>query len=99
MARHKRKYHTNNKYKEIIDSLVLVPTKVLKIDEQNTVINENLKTVFYCQSVKRPEGVMCIAWGRTSIKEGDNVELKGRHKDGVFIVWSIQIKNRTAENQ
>lgn len=97
MARHKRKYHSNKKYKEIIDSLVLVPTKVLRIEEQNTVINDKFKTVFYCQSVKTPEGVMCVAWGKTSIREGDGVELKGRHKDGVFIVWSIQIKNR--ENQ
>lgn len=97
MARHKRKYHSN-KYKEILDSLVLVPTKVLRIEEQNTVINDKFKTVFYCQSVKKPEGVMCVAWGKTSIKEGDGVELKGRYKDGVFIVWSIQIKNRENQN-
>ena len=41
---------------------------------------------------------MCVAWGKTSIKEGDGVELKGRYKDGVFIVWSIQIKNRENQN-
>ena len=33
---------------------------------------------------------MCIAWGRTKIKEGDRVELKGRPKDKIFLVWSIQ---------
>lgn len=88
-----RKKYYSTKYKELMNSLVLVPTKVLRIEEQNTVVNDKFKTVFYCESVKNPQSTMCVAWGRTSVKEGDNVELKGRFSGNVFVVWSIQIKN------
>ena len=88
-----RKKYITNKY--LIKDLVLFPTKVLKIEEQNKPINDKLKTVFYCKSQTKPEGIMCVSWGRTSIDVGDTVELKGRLKNNVFIAWEIQIKNKS----
>ncbi len=82
-----KKRYVSRKY---LENTFIFPTKVLRIEEQNLLVNDKYKTVFYCKSINYPEGIMCIAWGRTTIKEGDRVELKGRPKDKIFLVWSIQ---------
>lgn len=82
-----KKRYVSRKY---LDETFIFPTKVLRIEEQNLLVNDKYKTVFYCKSINNPDGIMCIAWGRTTIKEGDRVELKGRPKDKIFLVWSIQ---------
>lgn len=81
------------------DEAVLYTSQVLKIEEQNIIINEKYKTVFYCKSSKLPEGRMCIAWGRTNIQAGDIVHMKGRMKDEVFLVWSMNFQRPNPAKQ
>ena len=50
-------------------------------------INEKFKTVFYCKSNKLSNGRMCVIWGRTTFNIGDEINMKGRLKDEVFLVW------------
>ncbi len=80
------------KVSKYADEAMLFSSEVLKIEEQNISINEKFKTVFYCKSSKFPEGRMCIAWGRTNIQVGDIVHMKGRIKDDVFLVWSMNFQ-------
>ena len=89
MARRKKKTRYVSKYAD--EAVYVVGKKVLKIDEQNTEVNDKMKTVFYCESTN-PEGRMCIAWGRTNFRVGDVVDMKGRIKDEVFLVWPLMFK-------
>lgn len=95
VARHKGRQRYVSKYAD--EAVLVVGKKVLKIEEQNTEINDKMKTVFYCESTKL-EGRMCIVWGRTDFKVGDVVDMKGRVKDDVFLVWSLMFK-RLEENE
>lgn len=80
------------------DDAMIATAKVCKIDYKNepTGKGETLKTVFYCPSNLCPEGRMCIVYGRVSFEVGDEVTMKGRFNDGVFLVWSMFV-NRTKE--
>lgn len=91
MSRRKKKY--TSKYEA---EKVHISTTVIKIEEQNVLVNDKYKTVFYCESQNNPEGRMCIAWGKTRIIVGSNVELDGRFKDDVFLVWQMTITNGKA---
>lgn len=107
----KRGFKKTSKYEA---EKVHISTTVIKIEEQNVLVNDKYKTVFYCESQNnslngceqgsspsshpgpRPEGRMCIAWGKTRIIVGSNVELDGRFKDDVFLVWQMTITNGKA---
>lgn len=73
---------------------VNVDTKVIKIDYQNEEVGNGLKTVFYCPSYLCPEGRMCVIWGKTNFKVGDEVSLKGRFNGDVFLVWNALITKK-----
>lgn len=96
MARRKKKQRYVSKYAD--EAVYVIGKKVLKIEEQNLEVNDKMKTVFYCESSK-PEGRMCIAWGRTNFKVGDVVDMKGRVKDDVFLVWSLMFKRLEEDAQ
>ena len=77
-----------NDYGKWEGQVVQGTSKIIKIEIQNQEINDKFKTVFYCESKKNPEGIMCVIWGRTTFKTGDEINMTGRFKDGVFLVWS-----------
>ena len=71
---------------------------VLKFEEQNKHYGQKIKTVFYCKTPKMDKELMCVAWGETYISVGDVVNIKGRMKDDVFLVWGMMIiKKKEAE--
>lgn len=90
MSRRKRYVKPVSKYEA---EKVHISSEVIKIEQQNEPVNDKYKTVFYCKSKKIPEGRMCIAWGRTRIAVGSKVEMDGRLKEDVFLVWSLTITN------
>ena len=57
MARRKKKTRYVSKYAD--EAVYVVGKKVLKIDEQNTEVNDKMKTVFYCESTN-PEGIVIL---------------------------------------
>lgn len=69
-------------------------TEILNFVEKNTVINEKYKSVYYCKSSQKPEGIMCIEWGLNRANEGDKVTIEGRFSGDVFIVYSKIITNK-----
>ena len=69
------------------DNAVRTISTIINIELQNQEINGKYKTVFYCKSSKFPDGRMCIAWGRTTFKVGDEIDMIGRIKDDIFLVW------------
>lgn len=71
---------------------ICIASKIIKIEVQNQEINEKFKTVFYCESKTKPEGRMCIVWGRTTFKEGNEITMTGRMKEDVFLVWRYLYK-------
>lgn len=81
-----------DKYKDL---LVLVWTKIVKIEEKNKEFPESkkrYKNVFYCESTKNDTLIMCIYWGYATIATGDEVVLKGRKIDeDKFLCREIQI--------
>ena len=81
------------------EATYIVGKKVVKIEEQNTVIGDKLKTVFYCESINKPEGRMCIAWGKTNFEVGDIVDMKGRIKDDIFLVWTLMFRKNREKTQ
>ena len=88
----KRKQKFVSKYE---DDAMIVASKVLKIEMQNQEMNGKLKTVFYCESQTKPEGRMCVQWGKTNIQVGDEFQAKGRlTPEGTFIVWSLMFQRR-----
>lgn len=90
MGRKKKKFY-KSKWEE---ETYLFEAKILRFEEHNLIQNEKWKNVFYCESSKCPEGRLCILWGRTVAEEGDTVAMKGRFKDEVFLVWSMNITKK-----
>ena len=85
--RRKLKKRFVSKYEN--EALILTST-IERIEVQNVEINGKFKTVFYCKSNDKPEGQLCIVWGRTTFKVGSRFNAKGRlTPDGTFLVWSI----------
>lgn len=79
------------------DEAFIAESKIVKIDFVNQEVGNSLKSVFYCSSYEKPEGRMCIAYGKYNINVGDEVVMKGRYNDGVFLVWSMYIKKKADE--
>ena len=78
-------------------AIILERRKIIKIDYQNLQIKDSQKTAFYIESQKKPEGILCIAWGKTNFNVGDFVSMKGRaSEDGVFLVWSYYVVQRNS---
>ena len=67
-------------------------TKVIRIEEKNTIINDKYKTVFYCESKSIKNGRLCIIWGHTLIDIGDIISMKGIYSGETFIAESLRIK-------
>mgnify|MGYP006916240504 CR=1 FL=1 len=95
MIRRKKTLRTS-KYES---EAAIVNVTVSKIDYQNLNVGGKLKTVFYCPSCYVPEGRMSVVWGETNFSVGDELVMKGRYKDGVFLVWSYQIHKRAAQSE
>ena len=97
MSRRKKKPYISKWEKDTI----LIRSIVLKIDQQNIEIGENIKNVFWLKSKIYPEtGRMCVLWGRCNARVGDEVMCKGRlNTDGVFLVWSLTITKRAEKNE
>ncbi len=99
MAKRRKKDKFVSKF---MDDAILVNTKVLEMEEQNTEYYDSkkdryrYKSVFYCES---PSGVprMCVSWEKNTIRVGDEVQLKGRLKDNVFLVWGFLILRRSSD--
>jgi hypothetical protein len=87
MRRKGYKKRAANSYGKWEAEVVQGTSKIIKIEIQNQEINDKFKTVFYCESKKNPEGMMCVVWERTTFKAGDEIDMTGRIKDGVFLVW------------
>lgn len=90
MARRKKFIKQPSKYEK---DAVMITTKILKVELQNFEVNKKYKTVFYCPSYEKPEGRMCIVWGRTTFNAGDEITMTGRFNDGVFLVWKYLYKS------
>lgn len=85
-----RRYNKNYDWSD-----TLVQTSVCKIDFLNKEYGDKLKSVFYCPSYEKPEGRMCVYWqGRCTVDVGDEVTLKGRFNDGIFLVNDYQIRTK-----
>ena len=96
MSRKRTRKRQMSKYKN--DAMIGTGT-IDRIDFINFKVGDKLKTVFYVKTYYAPEGRMCILWGPSNIQIGDEVSMKGRFSDGVFLVWSLQIlkKNRAGQ--
>lgn len=79
-------------------NLRLYEAEILSFVEFNQIQNDKFKNVFYCSSKDNPNGRMCVLWGRTAAQAGDTIIMKGRLKDNIFLVWSMQIKKRANQN-
>jgi len=84
----KRKKFKQKKSK-YADEAVLIRTTIKSIEIQNQECGNSLKTVFRCPSYLCPEGRMCIVYGKTNFKVGDEIAMKGRFNGDVFLVWSM----------
>lgn len=87
----RKRFKKQSKFK---DDAILIQNKIIRIDYQNQVVNDKYKTVFYVPSYLCPEGRMCVKWGQTNFNVGDEVEMKGRFNDGIFLCWSLIIHKR-----
>ena len=98
MSRRKFNRRFISKYEE---DAVIITAKIVGIEQQNEIIGERYKNIFYLKSKDYPQtGKMCVYWGRTTFNTGDEIEAKGRiNQDGVFLVWSYMIMRRSAEGQ
>ena len=93
--RKKRKQRTESKYEA---EAVIIKNTVSKIEYQNLPVGDRYKTIFYVPSYLCPEGRMCVFWQRNNINVGDEIAMKGRFSDGVFLVWSLQVYKRAEQN-
>lgn len=98
MSRRKHKKRYVSKHEK--DSILITST-IIKIEQQNEIIGEKFKNVFYLKSKNYPEtGRMCVLWGRINFNVGDEITAKGRlNTDGVFLVWSFLITRRSVSSQ
>lgn len=98
MSRKKHRKRYVSRYEE--DSILITST-IIKIEQQNEIIGEKFKNVFYLKSKNYPEtGRMCVSWGRTIFNVGDEITAKGRiNTDGVFLVWSLMITKRAGKSE
>ena len=90
MSRRKRYVKQPSKYEA---EKIHITSEVIKIELQNQLVNDKYKTVFYCKSNTLPEGRMCVSWEKTRIVVGSKIEMDGRMKDEVFLVWKMTITN------
>lgn len=82
------------KTSKFIDKAILVKATVTEIIEKNKEYSHQIKNVFKCASQTGVDR-MCILWGRSNIDIGDEVQMKGRFIDDVFLAWSVLItKNK-----
>ena len=86
-------------FSKFADDASLIDTKILEIEESNIEYYDSktnkyrFKSVFYCESTSgQPR--MCVFWDKTSVQIGDEVQLKGRLKDDIFLVWELIIMRR-----
>lgn len=87
------------KTSKFIDEAILVKATVTEIIEKNKEYSHRFKNVFKCASQTGIDR-MCILWGRSNIDVGDEVQMKGRFKDDVFLAWSAVIrKNKEKQNE
>lgn len=87
-----------NDYGKYEDQVIRISSKIIKIEVQNQIFNNKFKTVFYCESTNKPEGRMCIVWDRTTFSEGDEIDMTGRMKEDVFLVWRYMYKPSKAKD-
>ena len=80
------------------DETLLAKGVITKIEYKNQIVNDKFKSVFYVPSYLCPEGRMCVMWGHANFNAGDEIEMKGRLNDGVFLCWSMQITKRAEQN-
>lgn len=80
------------------DAIRVIST-ITEIELQNQEVNGKWKTVFYCKSNSNPKGRMCIIWGRTTFKVGDEINMTGRLKDDVFLVWGYLYRSNSKEGE
>lgn len=79
---------------------IQVTKKIIKIDYLNQFCSEKYKSVFYVPSEINPDKpVMCVLWGYTSIGLGDEIEMKGRLLNNIFLVWNLIIKKRCEQGE
>ena len=83
--------NTKHRYNKYEDDLMIVNSTVTEIVEKNTVINEKYKNVFMCESASGTPR-MCILWSQSNLEVGDEVEMRGRINNGVFLCWKLYIK-------
>ena len=83
-----------NKYtSKLVDEAILVNATITEIIEKNREYSHRFKNVFKCASQTGIDK-MCILWGRSNIDVVDDVQMKGRLKDDVFLAWSIIITKK-----
>lgn len=82
------------------DSALLVSSKIIEIVESNKEYptKDKVKNVFKCATSSDYDPKMCVYWGRLKISVGDEIQMKGRFKDNVFLVWGLLITKK-AENE
>ena len=80
---------------------ILITSRIVAIEQQNELIGENFKNVFYIESKQLPEtGRMCVLWGRSSFNVGDKIQSKGRiNEQGTFLAWSLMILERAKNGE
>lgn len=81
------------KTSKFIDEAILVKATVTEIIEKNKEYADQFKNVFKCAS-RTGIDKMCILWGRSNIDVGDEIQMKGRFKDDVFLAWSTIITKK-----
>lgn len=89
----------NNYSSKLMNNATLVRATITEIIEKNKEYSERLKNVFKCIGKSGNEKI-CILWDRSNIDKGDEVQMLGRFKDEIFLVWSIQIiKKKEKEHE
>lgn len=78
------------------DYSIIENAEIQKIEELNKNFKNNIKNVFYVKSKKREEGLLCVYWEYSNIKEGNKIDMKGFFtKDNLaFIVKSLFIRGQ-----
>lgn len=92
-----RKRNFKKAASKFLENAVIVRTTITEIIERNKPFGDRFKNVFKCSSQKKPEGRMCVLWGKYNLEVGYEIEMKGRNVEqngnSIFLAWSIQIIN------